>query len=137
MIDYHKLMSLKEDVLQHLHVLDESAVIAAIEASLSACEGMSFQQKNDAHHYLINAILNYDVLQPLLDSSDVSEIMVNGPHSIFVEMHGRIEPSDVTFYDQHHLSQLIHKIATEVGREVNVSTPIMDARLKEDRKSVV
>jgi len=68
-------------------------------------------------------------LEPLLQDPAVCDILVNGPHQIFVERHGRLEKTVARFKDDAHLLKIIERITTSVGRRVDESTPMVDARL--------
>jgi pilus assembly protein CpaF len=74
-------------------------------------------------------ILGYGPLEPYLRDQDVTEVMANGPHSLYVERAGRIEPVDGTFVDEAHLRRTIEKIVARVGRRVDEASPMVDARL--------
>ncbi len=74
-------------------------------------------------------ILGHGPLEPYLRDAEVSEIMVNGPHSIYVERSGRIFQVDGRFHDEQHLRRTIDKIVGRIGRRVDESTPMVDARL--------
>jgi pilus assembly protein CpaF len=74
-------------------------------------------------------VLGYGPIDPLLSDPDVSEIMVNGPHHIYVERFGRIDATDVRFVDATHLERIIEKIVGQVGRRIDEATPMVDARL--------
>jgi len=78
---------------------------------------------------LINEILGYGPLQPLLDDPEVTEIMVNGPYQVYVERHGRIEMTSVRFRDERHLMRIIEKILLPLGKRVDERVPMVDARL--------
>ncbi|MBP0481342.1 CpaF family protein [Sagittula salina] len=68
-------------------------------------------------------------LEALLKDDSVSDILVNGPHQIFVERSGKLQLSDITFKDERHLMRIIDKIVSAVGRRVDESNPYVDARL--------
>jgi len=78
---------------------------------------------------LINDILGYGPLQPLLDDPEISEIMVNGPHQIYVERKGKVELTGVRFRDEQHLMRIIEKILLPLGKRVDERVPMVDARL--------
>jgi pilus assembly protein CpaF len=68
-------------------------------------------------------------LEPLLSDVEISDIMVNGPHGVFVERRGKIEKTDVCFKDNEHLMAVIERIVSKVGRRVDEASPMVDARL--------
>ena len=74
-------------------------------------------------------ILGYGPIDRLLNDEDVTEVMVNGPAQVFVERNGRIERDHASFVDSEHLRRIIDKIVSAVGRRVDESTPMVDARL--------
>ncbi len=74
-------------------------------------------------------ILGYGPIDPYLRSPDVTEVMVNGYDSVFVERHGRLEPVDARFADEAHLRRTIDKIVSRIGRRVDEASPMVDARL--------
>jgi pilus assembly protein CpaF len=74
-------------------------------------------------------ILGYGPLEPLLADHAVTEIMVNGFDSVFIERLGRIEATKVAFADEQHLLRIIDKIVSMVGRRIDESSPMVDARL--------
>ncbi|MDP3894727.1 CpaF family protein [Nocardioides sp.] len=74
-------------------------------------------------------ILGYGPIEPFLRDEDVSEIMVNGHDSIWLEKDGRLVPVDATFDDESHLRRTIDKIVSRIGRRVDESSPMVDARL--------
>ncbi|MFM0733075.1 CpaF family protein [Paraburkholderia sediminicola] len=68
-------------------------------------------------------------LEPLLNDPTISDILVNTSQHVYVERHGRLEHTDVTFYDDAHLMKIIERIVSRVGRRIDESTPMVDARL--------
>jgi pilus assembly protein CpaF len=68
-------------------------------------------------------------LEPLLADEAITDIMVNGPNSVYVEAHGKLQRSDVRFRDAAHAATIAQKIAAAVGRRVDESSPMVDARL--------
>jgi pilus assembly protein CpaF len=74
-------------------------------------------------------ILGYGPIDRYLKEEDLTEVMVNGPHSIYVERAGKIEPVQASFVDEDHLRRIIDKIVAQVGRRIDEATPMVDARL--------
>ena len=73
--------------------------------------------------------MGYGPLEPLLADPSINDILVNGFSKVFVERRGKLERSTVRFTDNAHLLKIIEKIATGVGRRVDESSPMVDARL--------
>mgnify|MGYP000894971811 FL=1 len=92
---------------------------------------MSFQMKKQLINSIFNSKRRLDVLQPLLDDGEVSEIMVNGPKDIFTERRGRISRENVKFENEERLFNIIQTIVSKVNRTVNEANPIVDARLQD------
>ncbi|MBR1645358.1 MAG: CpaF family protein [Selenomonadaceae bacterium] len=76
-----------------------------------------------------NELLGLGPLEPLLQNETITEIMVNGPHQIFIEQKGKLKLTSVRFYDNAHLMSIIERILTPLGRRVDESSPLVDARL--------
>ncbi|MGF1908877.1 CpaF family protein [Vibrio kasasachensis] len=70
-------------------------------------------------------------LEPLLDDGTISDILVNGPKNIYVERFGKLERTAHTFLDNRHLRNIIDRIVSQVGRRIDESSPMVDARLKD------
>jgi pilus assembly protein CpaF len=86
-------------------------------------------EQRDLVTLLLNDMLGLGPLEPLLNDDSVSEVMVNGPKTVFAERKGKIELTDVTFRDEQHLLNIAQRIVSAVGRRVDESSPICDARL--------
>jgi pilus assembly protein CpaF len=74
-------------------------------------------------------ILGYGPIEPLLNDDSVSEIMVNGPKQVYAERSGRLELTDVVFQDDDHVMRVIDRIVSPLGRRIDESSPMVDARL--------
>ena len=74
-------------------------------------------------------ILGYGPLEPMLADDSVTEIMVNGPDHVYIERGGKIEATNIAFADEAHLMRIIDKIVSIVGRRIDESSPMVDARL--------
>jgi pilus assembly protein CpaF len=76
-----------------------------------------------------NEMLGFGPLETLLSDPGVSDILVNSYKQVYVERHGKLELTDVTFVDDAHLMKIIDKIVSRVGRRIDESSPMVDARL--------
>jgi pilus assembly protein CpaF len=74
-------------------------------------------------------ILGFGPLEPLLNDETITEVMVNGPHLVYIERSGRIERTDVVFQDDEHVMRIIDRIIAPLGRRCDESQPMADARL--------
>ena len=78
---------------------------------------------------VLDELLGLGPLEPLLKDGSITDILVNGATNVFVERFGMLEPSPVRFKDEKHLLRIIQKIVSAVGRRVDESSPMVDARL--------
>jgi len=78
---------------------------------------------------VVAEILGLGPIEPLLQDSTVTEVMVNGPHNIYVERRGKIEKTPLFFDSDEHLLRIIERIVAPLGRRVDESSPMVDARL--------
>ncbi|MFD1735261.1 CpaF family protein [Bacillus salitolerans] len=95
-------------------------------------EDESFRGKIDRKKVvdeLINDLTGFGPINPLLMDEEVSEVMVNGPNHVYVERNGKIELTDVLFRDHEHVMNVIEKIVSPIGRRIDESSPMVDARL--------
>ncbi|MFP5501845.1 MAG: CpaF family protein [Candidatus Sericytochromatia bacterium] len=86
-------------------------------------------ERERLHEEIYNEMMGLGPLEPLVQDDSVTEIMVNNPRQVYVERRGRIELSDVQFADDKHLLRIIEKIVSQVGRRIDESSPMCDARL--------
>ena len=78
-----------------------------------------------------NELLGLGPLEPLLHDDDITDILVNGHSQVYVEKFGKLHHTDVTFQDDQHLMLIIDRIVSQVGRRVDESSPMVDARLRD------
>jgi pilus assembly protein CpaF len=78
---------------------------------------------------VLDETFGFGPLEMLLKDPTISDILVNGPHKIYVERRGKLEKTDVKFRDNDHLMQIIDRIVSKVGRRVDETSPMVDARL--------
>lgn len=86
-------------------------------------------QRRSISEAVINRVIGLGPLEPLLQDPTITEIMVNDPFNVFIEREGRIESVDVTFRDEAHLRHVIDRIVAPIGRRIDESSPLVDARL--------
>jgi pilus assembly protein CpaF len=104
-------------------------VVVDIRAHLSRETGIARDDRDRITADLADDILGHGPLERLLADDSVTEIMVNGPFDIWVERQGRLYQTTVRFKDESHLRRIINKMVAQVGRRVDESSPMVDARL--------
>ena len=129
--DYHALEKLKTEILNAMVHFDEASIISIIHNKIDQLSDLSTTEKKELYHKLYQSIFKYDIIQPLLDDENISEIMINGIDAIFVENQGLLIKTDLVYAEKQQLLQFIYKIANESGREINLGSPLLDARLKD------
>jgi pilus assembly protein CpaF len=104
-------------------------VLADVRDQLAQETGISRDDRQRIALEVTDDILGHGPLERLLADESVTEIMVNGPHDIWIERAGRLSPTDVVFNDESHLRRIINKMVAQVGRRIDESSPMVDARL--------
>lgn len=112
-----------DDELKRLAKVEMTKVLAAEEMPLSESE------RDRLVDVIAADLLGYGPIQPLLADPDVSEIMVNGTKSIYIEKAGRLTVADIRFSDESSLRKVINRIVAPLGRRIDESSPMVDARL--------
>lgn len=90
---------------------------------------LNLREQKDLVTLLLDDMLGLGPLEPLLADETISDIMINGPQMVYVEKKGKLTLTDVKFRDNQHLMNIAQRIVTAVGRRVDESSPICDARL--------
>ena len=110
---------------------DLTAVVReSVEQELSADRTpLTREEQGRLVREIVDDIIGYGPLEPLLEDDSVSEVMVNGYDQIYVERGGRLEATEAAFLDNAHLMRIIEKIVSQVGRRIDESSPMVDARL--------
>ena len=90
---------------------------------------MSLTERQELIEDICNDILGYGPLEPLLARDDIADIMVNGNRNIFIEVQGRVRETNIRFRDHTQLLNVCQRIVSQIGRRVDESSPICDARL--------
>jgi pilus assembly protein CpaF len=104
-------------------------VLADIRRHLQQETGLSRDDRDRITAEVADDILGYGPLERLLSDDTVSEIMVNGHNDIWIERQGRLYETTVRFNDESHLRRIINKMVAQVGRRIDESSPMVDARL--------
>src|SRR5919198_339097 len=78
---------------------------------------------------VLDETFGFGPLEALLKDPTISDILVNGPHKVYVERRGKLEKSEIKFRDNEHLMQIIDRIVSKIGRRVDETSPMVDARL--------
>jgi pilus assembly protein CpaF len=90
---------------------------------------MSIAEQEELLEDICNDVLGYGPLEPLLARDEIADIMVNGANLCFIEVNGKVEQTNVRFRDNSQLLNICQRIVSQVGRRVDESSPICDARL--------
>jgi pilus assembly protein CpaF len=104
-------------------------VMNDIKAHLGQEAGLSRDDREGLAAEIADDILGHGPLERLLADDSITEIMVNGPFEVWVERQGRLYETTVRFTDESHLRRIINKIVAQVGRRIDESSPLVDARL--------
>jgi pilus assembly protein CpaF len=118
------LFNIKGEQEQELQKIMES-IVESKTSNLTRTERSRLFQE------IYNDVMGLGPLEPLLNDSEVTEIMVNGPYQVYVERKGKLELSNVVFKDNAHVMNIINRIVSSVGRRVDESSPMVDARLSD------
>jgi len=101
----------------------------AIQLAQSTPDLLNEVEREQLIDEVMNEAFGLGPLEAFMNDPDVSDILVNGPHLVFVERYGQIKETPVVFADNAHLTQIIQRIAARVGRRVDEMSPMVDARL--------
>jgi pilus assembly protein CpaF len=104
-------------------------VLASVKNHLSLETGISRDDRERLTAEIADDILGYGPLERLLADDSITEIMVNGPGEIWIERQGRLYETTVRFTDTSHLRRIINRMVAQIGRRIDESSPMVDARL--------
>ncbi|MGS4947451.1 CpaF family protein [Meridianimarinicoccus sp. RP-17] len=138
--DYYALkaqvMSAVLETIDIVKLSDMDAVqareeIQALISDIAAAQKLKIPlaAQEDLYRDICNDMLGYGPLEPLLARDDISDIMVNGARRVFIEVDGKVQQTSVRFKDNSQLLNICQRIVSQVGRRVDESSPICDARL--------
>ena len=106
-------------------------VIGAIVEGFTRTTPLSLMERESLATDVLNELFGLGPLEALLRDPSISDILVNRFDRVYVEREGRLEETDITFKDERHLMQIIERIVSMVGRRIDESTPMVDARLRD------
>jgi pilus assembly protein CpaF len=120
----------------HLQAMDDGELmhhVTAVTARLVSERNLALPSRvmEMLRKEVLYELRGHGPIQPLLDDPTVSEVMVNGCASVYVERYGRLEKSGVQFQDDNHVRRIIERIVAPLGRRIDESSPMVDARLKD------
>ena len=124
-----RLVSDRLDLLKEASDDEIRETISKVVLELSREQFLTLNEKKTVLEGVFNSMRGLDVLQPLVDDPTITEIMINGPHCVFVEQSGRLYQKNVSFGSNEKLENVIQNIVSKVNRTVNEANPIVDARL--------
>jgi pilus assembly protein CpaF len=106
-------------------------VMEMLEWALDQEESVPLSRADRLHllQEIADDVLGYGPIDPFLSDPDITEVMVNGPHQIWIERAGLLNRTEARFVDETHLERIIEKIVGQVGRRIDESAPMVDARL--------
>ncbi|MCT7374362.1 CpaF family protein [Chelativorans salis] len=138
-----RYFDLKKEVFNALIATIDVAALSAMDGEQSRKEigeivddivaakkaGISRSEQQDLLDDICNDILGYGPLEPLLARDDIADIMVNGANQVFIEVSGQVQETGIRFRDNEQLLNICQRIVSQVGRRVDESSPLCDARL--------
>jgi pilus assembly protein CpaF len=101
----------------------------ADEIAFQSHSSLDHSEQERLVNQTLDEVRGYGPLGALIREPDVSEILINGPHQVFIEREGRIQPTEVTFRDEAHLLQVVRRMVASTGRSLTKESPMADARL--------
>ncbi|PIB16414.1 CpaF family protein [Vibrio rotiferianus] len=133
---YHKQLLDTLDVGLLSHLEEERAKTELKEAviqliSEDKTHALSSEARSRVIKQIEDEVFGLGPLEPLLDDPSISDILVNGHNDVYVERFGKLEKTPHTFLDERHLRNIIDRIVSQVGRRIDESSPMVDARLKD------
>jgi pilus assembly protein CpaF len=120
--------------LSTIGTMDEEELrLEVLRAAEELCRLSSDLLSLSERERLVNEVLDETFglgpLEPLMRDPAVSDILINGPKTVYVERHGRLERTSIAFHDDRHLLQIVQRIVGRIGRRVDETSPMVDARL--------
>jgi pilus assembly protein CpaF len=125
---------LEEIDLENLHRVDEETVRRETRRLIRSTldrekTPLTHAEREQISDEILDELFGLGPLEPLLADGTISDILVNGSNMVYIERHGLLERTDVSFNDDQHLMRIIDRIVSRVGRRIDESSPMVDARL--------
>jgi pilus assembly protein CpaF len=102
---------------------------AAEELCRASSDLLSLSQREQLVNEVMDETFGLGPIEPLMRDPTITDILINGPKTVYIERGGRLERADVVFHDDRHLLQIVQRIASRVGRRIDETSPMVDARL--------
>lgn len=115
----------------------EATILDEVQKLLKWEEGgvtLNVQEREHLAREILDEIFGLGPLEPLMKDPEVSDVLVNTYQDVWVEKNGRLHPTDIRFQDNRHLLQIIDRIVSAVGRRIDDSSPMVDARLPDNSR---
>lgn len=127
--DMPQAIMLETNIEKKRAMLKDKILLLAAEESQKLNMILSARDQENLCQILLDDMIGYGPIQKLLDDDEISEVMVNGPYQIYYEKHGKLYLSDIKFKDNEHVMRIIERIVAPIGRRIDESCPMVDARL--------
>lgn len=124
-------------VIDHINKLDQTddlnQIVSRIIEETVSIEAPQIQRldRQKISSELFNDIMGFGPIENLLNDPAITEVMVNGPYQVYIEQKGKIILTDVKFRDNDHVMSILDRMVSSIGRRVDESSPMVDARLKD------
>lgn len=131
-LEQHLITRIAEELEHQRPIYRDRTIFVknTLEASYNALNiNLPETIKKQVYRDVLDQTLGYGILQPLLDDPSISEVMVNGPKSVYIEQKGKLIKTGVQFKDDQDVMRIIEKIIVPLGRRIDFDNPSVDARL--------
>ncbi|QQK81405.1 CpaF family protein [Salicibibacter cibi] len=136
LLEHYKDRLLNETNLDHLTSMEASEMRVTIERLVNQFMSeekvvLSKRGKDSLIDQLVNDSVGFGPLEPLLNDSEITEILINGHEEVYIEKNGQLTLTELKFRDEAHLRHIIDRVVAPLGRRIDESSPMVDARLED------
>nr|WP_227002805.1 CpaF family protein [Salicibibacter kimchii] len=136
LLEHYKDRLLNETNLDHLTSMEASEMRVTIERLVNQFMSeekvvLSKRGKDSLIDQLVNDAVGFGPLEPLLNDSEITEILINGHKEVYIEKNGQLALTELKFRDEGHLRHIIDRVVAPLGRRIDESSPMVDARLQD------